>query len=302
MPVAFETCGIVFGPTRFHEETFARTPLVERVLAEVGAPGPAHDHHVDRVLAWIHAELSEAVERDRAQVGLRQPVDAEELHRGRVQLVDGVRDLHVEELGRVVEPRQMVGQPEDGRALRRVVGADALEHAGSVVEPVRADVNLGVGPVDELAVHPDLGRLAHASKPTRRARRSGVRMRISSRGWHAAERVRERHRVARRVGDAAIVVASGRGGSPAAERIDVDVVDLPGGEEPGGLEAERDLGRAVVEVQAGEKMRRRQSRKRRLPRRAERRDAGGEDDRALARPNDRLDDEDASVEPRFRVT
>ena len=50
----------------------------------------------------------------------------------------------------------MVGEPEDGRPLRRVVAADALEHAGAVVEAVRADVDARVVPVDELAVHPDL--------------------------------------------------------------------------------------------------------------------------------------------------
>ena len=49
MPVALETCGIVFGPTRFHDETFARIPWRERLLAEIGAPGPAHDREVNGI-------------------------------------------------------------------------------------------------------------------------------------------------------------------------------------------------------------------------------------------------------------
>ena len=59
-----------------------------------------------------------------------------------------------------MEPLHVIGEAEDGRPLRRVVAADALEDAGAVVEPMRADVDLGVVPVDEPAVHPDLlGRL-----------------------------------------------------------------------------------------------------------------------------------------------
>ena len=77
------------------------------------------------------------------------------------ELLDRVRDLHVEEARRVVQALQVVCEPEDRRALRRLVAADALEDAGAVVEAVHADVHLGVGPVDELAVHPDLVGLVH---------------------------------------------------------------------------------------------------------------------------------------------
>ena len=50
----------------------------------------------------------------------------------------------------------MVGEPEHGRSLRRLVGADALEHAGAVVQRVGEDVDLRLVPVDEVPVHPDL--------------------------------------------------------------------------------------------------------------------------------------------------
>jgi hypothetical protein len=42
-----------------------------------------------------------------------------------------------------------------------LVGADALEHARSVVQAVRQDVDLGVLPGDELPVHPDEVGLVH---------------------------------------------------------------------------------------------------------------------------------------------
>ena len=68
-------------------------------------------------------------------------------------------------LGRVVQALEVVGQPEDRGALVGLVAADALEDTGAVVEPVRADVDRRVGPVDELTVHPDLLGLAHLSPP-----------------------------------------------------------------------------------------------------------------------------------------
>ena len=59
------------------------------------------------------------------------------------------------------EPLHVVGEAEDRRAALGVVRADALEDARAVVQPVRADVDGRVRPVDQLAVHPDLARLAH---------------------------------------------------------------------------------------------------------------------------------------------
>jgi hypothetical protein len=55
----------------------------------------------------------------------------------------------------------VVSEPEDGGAARGLVAADALEDAGAVVEPVRSDVDPGIGPVHELAVHPDLLGFLH---------------------------------------------------------------------------------------------------------------------------------------------
>jgi hypothetical protein len=60
-----------------------------------------------------------------------------------------------------VKPLEVVGEPEDGRALGRLVGANSLEDTRAVVEPMGADVDLGVGPVNELAVHPDFFGLTH---------------------------------------------------------------------------------------------------------------------------------------------
>ncbi len=135
------------------------------LVAEVVPPRPAHDHDLDRVPLRVHAELPVAVERERADVTLGQPVAADQLVRGGAELVDGERELHVEELGRVLQPLQVLLEAEDSRAVRSLVATDALEDTRAVVEPVHADVHLRVGPVDELAVHPDRFCLVHQASP-----------------------------------------------------------------------------------------------------------------------------------------
>jgi hypothetical protein len=67
-----------------------------------------------------------------------------------------------------VQAVEMLGKAEDGGALRRLVRADPLEDPGSVVEAVRPDVHRRVGPVDELAVEPDLLGFAHTRLLMRR--------------------------------------------------------------------------------------------------------------------------------------
>ena len=112
-------------------------------------------------VAGVDAELAVAVERDRPEVALVEAVDRDRLEARGAQLVDRVRELHVEELRRGLEPLEVVGEPEDRRAALGGVAADALEDAGAVVQAVRADVDPGIRPVHELAVHPDLLGLLH---------------------------------------------------------------------------------------------------------------------------------------------
>ena len=168
----------------------ARIPVFSAVLAEVRPPGPAHDHGLDRVAARRDAELAVAVEGDRAQVALAQAVRAEQLVAGGGQLVGRVRDLHVEQARGVLQALHVVAEPEDCRPFRRVVAADSLEDARSVVQAVNADMDLCIGPVDELPVHPDLLGLLHLRSFPRGAGKSsqGPRCRRRSRRTVAAGR------------------------------------------------------------------------------------------------------------------
>src|SRR5436190_8813662 len=86
------------------------------------------------------------------------------------QLVHRVREVEVVELGRLLESLEMLTVPEHRGAALRLVGTNALEYAGSVVEPVAEHVDLGVVPEDELAIHPDPLRLLHIPSDVRRPR------------------------------------------------------------------------------------------------------------------------------------
>src|SRR5215210_6289092 len=101
-PVAFATCGITFGPTRCHEETFARMPLRS-------PSSPRYVPHGQLMittstgLSRAATPSSPAVERERPEVARREPVRADHVHADLAQRVGRVRQLHVEELRRVDE-------------------------------------------------------------------------------------------------------------------------------------------------------------------------------------------------------
>jgi hypothetical protein len=129
----------------------------------------AHDADVDRIRSRMDAELAVAVEGDRAEVALGETVGRDDLVAGDPDLVDRVRQLHVEETRRVLQPLEVIGQPEDRRPLRSLVHPDPFEDTGAVVETVGGDMDLGMRPVDELAIHPDLLCFSHdaSTKVTR---------------------------------------------------------------------------------------------------------------------------------------
>ena len=85
-----------------------------------------------------------------------------------------VGQVEVVELGRLLEPLEVLAVAEDRRAALGLIAADALEDAGAVVQAVAEDVHLGVLPGDELAVLPDqLGRApCPGSMPDERRDRS----------------------------------------------------------------------------------------------------------------------------------
>ena len=131
--------------------------VVEGALAEVGAPLPRDDHRAHGVLWRVHAHRAVADEDDGPQVRLDHAVLAHQRDARVGHLRRGDARLEHDELARVVEPLDVLLEAEDGRrAVGPLVRADALERAEAVVQRVREHVDLGLVPVDELAVEPDL--------------------------------------------------------------------------------------------------------------------------------------------------
>ena len=136
--------------------------LRHRVVAQVRAPRPAGDGDVDRAGQRVEPHLAVAVVRDRPDVAARESGRRDGVLGGLDDLLHRVGDVHPDDLRRVEQPHDVVGEAEHGRALRGLVGADPLEHAGAVVEGVREDVDA-------------------RRSPSRRARRS-------SRSWGGRDR------------------------------------------------------------------------------------------------------------------
>src|SRR5262249_16851475 len=128
--------------------------LAGALLAEVGAPGPGGDDDVDIALR-VEPQFAVTAERDRPDVGRFDPIAAQQVMGGGADVLGRVGHRQVVELGRSRQPGEVVGVAEDGRAAGGLVAPDALENAGSVVQSVREDVDLGVLPGDEFAVLPN---------------------------------------------------------------------------------------------------------------------------------------------------
>ena len=130
--------------------------VLDAFVAQVGAPRPHGDGDVHGAGQRVEPHLPVAQVDDRPDVALLEAVDPDGVLDRVDELGGRERDVDQEDLGAGEHAVDVVREPEHGCAARRRIGADALEHAAAVVQRVREDVDLGVVPVDELAIHPDL--------------------------------------------------------------------------------------------------------------------------------------------------
>src|SRR5690606_6311788 len=104
--------------------------VLEAFGAEIRTPFERSDDGLDRRRCfWRHADFAVAAERERTQVSaVVQAVRNDDLFARRVDLVLRIRDLHAIDACRVEQAASVIAQPEDDRAVRRRVGALALEY------------------------------------------------------------------------------------------------------------------------------------------------------------------------------
>ena len=129
---------------------------LEAFLAQIGTPLPGGNHQVNGVALGRHAQPLGTNPGQRAQVAALELVltDDRFLRRHHFVLAEG--NLHAQDLGAVEQALGMLFQPEDCRATGGIVGAHAFEGAATVVQGMREHMDLGIAPVHQLAVHPDL--------------------------------------------------------------------------------------------------------------------------------------------------
>ena len=110
---------------------------------------------MDGVALGRDAELFVTNPGERAQVAALELVVADHGFLRVHHLFFGKRNVHAQNFGAVKQAFGVFGQAEDGGALGGVVGAHAFKGAAAVVQGVAEHVDLGVAPIDHLAVHPD---------------------------------------------------------------------------------------------------------------------------------------------------
>src|SRR4029079_2601884 len=130
--------------------------LLQRVLPQVRAPRPHGDDHVHRRAERVHTHLAVPAHHERADVARGQSVRPDDVLHALADGVDRERDLEVIELRGAVEAAQVLVHVPHGGTAGGLVRPDALEYTGAVVQGVGEHVDLGIGPVHELTVHPDL--------------------------------------------------------------------------------------------------------------------------------------------------
>ena len=145
--------------------------VVERTVSQVGVPRPHGDSHVGGGAGGIDAHHAVAAVHDRTDVARRQVVLADKLDRRVAQFVHRVRQVDQRDLAAAMQALHMVAQTEDVALLRLgiLVAADALEHAGAVMQRVGQDMRGSLGPGDHLPVLPDVihfGDVCHVRIPS----------------------------------------------------------------------------------------------------------------------------------------
>jgi len=136
--------------------------FVEPVVAQIRAPRPGGDGDADVDAFRVQAHFVVAQENQRADVTLLQLVDLDHLNNSLRDLLRRKGDVDSQDFGGVEQPLDVLRQAENGGlAVVGAVTADALEHPVAVVQGVGEDVDVGLVPRDQCAVHPDLFRFFH---------------------------------------------------------------------------------------------------------------------------------------------
>ena len=122
----------------------------------VFAPGEVGDVDLHGAALGIDADFAVAAQRDGPDVARRHAVGLDHVDHAGAQLVEREGQRHAVNLGRVEQALHVLGQAKHRRPVRLPVAANALKHAGAIVDHVAHHVNVGLLPGNQVAVVPDL--------------------------------------------------------------------------------------------------------------------------------------------------
>ena len=111
---------------------------------------------MDGVAAWRDAELLRTDPGERTQIAGLERVGANHCFLGFDDFLVRERQLHLENLCRVEQPAGVFMQAEDRGAIDGVVGPYTLEDRHAVMQRVGQDMDLGIAPVHQFAIEPDV--------------------------------------------------------------------------------------------------------------------------------------------------
>ena len=122
-------------------------------VAVVVAPFPRRHRHAYRVEVGGDAHhFPHATPGDGADIGIGETIGLQHGILRRFDLIDSIRDFHVEHPARGDQPFRMLAALEN----LAIVAPLTLKHRAGIVHRMGQDMHIGAAPIDQFAIHPDL--------------------------------------------------------------------------------------------------------------------------------------------------
>ena len=129
--------------------------LLQSLIAQVGAPFPGGNRHVNAEVVRAQAHSLGAVKSDGPDISRRQGILSHHRDTGFVNFVEGTGQAHPQDVRRTLHAAGVVMQPENSNTARRLVGAHAFENPHAVMQRVGKHVHVRLPPGNQFAVKPD---------------------------------------------------------------------------------------------------------------------------------------------------
>ena len=132
-------------------------PSLHAFVPEILSPRPGDHHDPHRVVGRIQTHRALPQEHERSDIPFDQIVGPERFSDGFRDHLLGKGNVHAIDMRRLVKASYVFRESKDGRtAVLGGVAPDPFEHPQAVMERVSEYMDLGLVPIDETSIHPDL--------------------------------------------------------------------------------------------------------------------------------------------------